>query len=341
MSILPFTKYKLRISCNTYNHACYIEDTMNGFCMQKTNFPFLAIIFDDASTDGEADVIRKYLNDNFDMSHAKQEENEDAVIIAAIHKENTNCHFLVVLLKYNFYCIKKAKSPFVKGWYEDVPYIAMCEGDDYWTDSIKLQKQVDYLETHPDCGLVYTNAMILNQKNGRLDKTTLPRQADFDNLLFESPIMTLTTCFRREVVAQYSNDIRKMPKRGIGDLPQWLYIAAKSSIKYLPDITAIYRVLTNSASHKGSFTQSMDFSLNSFDIRLYFAHKYHREHLIPKMAKAQINELFKIAISYDKNISGQIMKIAFKHKVFDIKIWAKIILYATQLGRNYHQRKYA
>ena len=70
MSLLPFTAYKLRITCATYNHASYIEDAMNGFCMQKTNFPFLAIIFDDASTDSEADVIRKYLNDHFEMSHA-------------------------------------------------------------------------------------------------------------------------------------------------------------------------------------------------------------------------------------------------------------------------------
>ncbi len=70
MSLLPYTTYKLRITCATYNHASYIEDAMNGFCKQKTNIPFLAIIFDDASTDGEAEVIRKYLDDNFEMSHA-------------------------------------------------------------------------------------------------------------------------------------------------------------------------------------------------------------------------------------------------------------------------------
>lgn len=164
MNLLPFTKYKLRISCNTYNHASYIEDAMNGFCMQKTDFPFLAIIFDDASTDGESDVIRKFLDDNFDMPNARHDENEDAVIIAAIHKDNTNCHFLVVLLKYNFYSIKKAKSPLIKGWYEDVPYVALCEGDDYWTEPNKLQTQVDFLELHPEHSMCFHDVEVKAEK---------------------------------------------------------------------------------------------------------------------------------------------------------------------------------
>lgn len=164
MSLLPFTKYKLRISCMTYNHASYIVDAMNGFCIQKTDFPFIAIIFDDASVDGESDVIRKYLDDNFDMSNARHDENEDAVITAAAHKHNTNCHFLVVLLKYNFYKIKKAKSPLIKGWYENIPYVAMCEGDDYWTDPTKLQQQVDFLDSHPDYSMCFHDVNIKAEK---------------------------------------------------------------------------------------------------------------------------------------------------------------------------------
>ena len=58
-------KYMVRVSCMTYNHASYIEDAMNGFCMQETSFPFVCTIVDDASTDGEQDVIQKYLNEHF------------------------------------------------------------------------------------------------------------------------------------------------------------------------------------------------------------------------------------------------------------------------------------
>lgn len=341
MNLIPFTKYKLHISCTTYNHASYIENTMNGFCMQKTNFPFVAIIFDDASTDGEADVIRKFLNNNFDMSHARQEETEDAVTVETIHKENLNCHFLVVFLKYNFYSINKDKYSLIKGFYEDIPYIAICEGDDYWTDPLKLQKQVDYLEAHPRCGLVYTNAMLLIQKDGKLNKTCLPQQANFDTLLCNSPIMTLTTCYRADVFSKYINDIPWDKNWKMGDLPLWLYIASQSEIKYLPDVTSVYRVLNSSASHSNSIDKSVDFCLKSYCIRKFFAVKYNRQQFIKKICIHHINELMKLAVSHNKNLFSVAAKMAIKDYVFSPKTWIKIILYSTAFGRNYHKRKYS
>ena len=116
MPVLPTTTYIARIICNTYNQALFIKDTMDGFCMQTTNFPFVAIIVDDASSDGEPEIISQYLEDHFDMVNAQYDENDDAKRIAAVHKDNPNCHFLVVLLKYNFYRIKKAKYPLYKGF---------------------------------------------------------------------------------------------------------------------------------------------------------------------------------------------------------------------------------
>ena len=327
--------------CMTYNQAPYIKQCLDGFVMQQTKFPFVAIVVDDASTDNEPQVLWDFVNDELNLSQSQKEETDDYIRIVAKHKRNPNCLFVVLFLKYNHYSIQKSKYPYYKVWRETTKYYSICEGDDYWTDPLKLQKQVDYLEGHPECGLVYTNAMVFNQNKGILTKTTLPLQANFETLLFSSPIMTLTTCYRADIAYKYSLDIPKDETWQMGDLPLWLYIAAKSSIKYLSEITAIYRVLTNSVSHKNSFQQSIDFSLNSFDIRLFFAKKYNREKLIPKMAKAQINELFQIAISYNKNISFQIMKFALKYKVFDIKTWGKIIIFATKSGRNYHIRKYA
>ena len=125
----------------TFNHAPYIEDAMKGFAMQKTDFPFVSLIIDDASTDGTQRIITNFLNKYFDKSSIREEETNDAHITFAIHKDNPNCHFLTVLLKYNFYSIKKGKTPLVKDWYENPPYRALCEGDDYWTDPLKLQKQ--------------------------------------------------------------------------------------------------------------------------------------------------------------------------------------------------------
>lgn len=213
MSLLPTTKYKVRINCSTYNQANYIEDAMNGFCMQKTKFPFVAIIVDDASTDGEPEIIRKYLDNNFDMANARHDENDDAFFTTAIHKDNPNCHFLVVFLKYNFYSIKKPKGYLYKGWFEDVPYIALCEGDDYWTDSRKLQKQVDFLDKHEDYSccchrfkIYYENSDTWTDDFGGVAFAKHPNDEGIEvmnsNNFRTRFTWTLTLCFRKSTADQ-------------------------------------------------------------------------------------------------------------------------------------------
>ena len=144
----------LCIRCWTYNHAPYIEEAMNGFCMQETKFPFIAVIMDDASTDGEQKVIRHYLKSNFDdslVSGYQEWETEEANYIYARHLLNLNCYFCVILLKTNYYSHSKDKEKLVNEWETSAKYIALCEGDDYWTDPLKLQKQYEILETHQEC----------------------------------------------------------------------------------------------------------------------------------------------------------------------------------------------
>lgn len=144
------------ILCLTFNHSHYIEDTLNGFVIQKTDFPFVAVILDDASTDNNQGVITDYLNNLFDTkdsSVAFREETEYGTVLFARHKTNENCFFAVVLLYENHYSQKKSKWPYYRQWSEGSKYIAICEGDDYWTDSRKLQMQADFLETHPDYSL--------------------------------------------------------------------------------------------------------------------------------------------------------------------------------------------
>ena len=152
--------FKICVRCTTYNQSSYIEDALNGFTMQETNFPYVCTILDDASTDGEQEVIKKYLQEHFDLDNrsvVRNEETDDYVLTFAQHKTNRNCYFAVLFLKYNHYSIKKAKDQYIKEWL-DVKYIALCEGDDYWIDPYKLQKQVDYLESHPNCTMVCCKA---------------------------------------------------------------------------------------------------------------------------------------------------------------------------------------
>ncbi|MBQ6204464.1 MAG: glycosyltransferase, partial [Prevotella sp.] len=139
-SIRPF---KVCVYCSTFNQTSYIKDTMDGFCMQQTNFPFVCLIMDDASTDGEPEVLEAYLNDHFDTEWTK--ETDDYHLTVARHQENRNCYFAVYLLKYNHYTIKKRKLKYFREVADEIDYVAFCEGDDYWTDEHKLQKQADAL----------------------------------------------------------------------------------------------------------------------------------------------------------------------------------------------------
>ena len=99
---MEYPKFKVCCKCFTFNQAKYITEAMNGFTMQQTSFPFVCTIVDDASTDGEQDVIRKYLEDNFDFSEgsvAYHKETDYAHITYAQHKTNKNCYFAVLYLK--------------------------------------------------------------------------------------------------------------------------------------------------------------------------------------------------------------------------------------------------
>lgn len=148
-------RFLVRVSCMTYNHHAYITDAMNGFVMQQTDFPFVCTIVDDASTDGEPEVIKNYLLENFDLpdtSVAYEKDTDYGHVTFARHKTNNNCYFAVIYLKENHYSLRKTKLPYLTEW-TDTKYVAICEGDDYWTDPLKLQKQVSFLEEHPDYSL--------------------------------------------------------------------------------------------------------------------------------------------------------------------------------------------
>ena len=341
MSFIPFTKYKLRIVCMTYNHASYIEDALNGFCMQNTNFPFVAIIFDDASTDGEADIIRKYLDYNFDMSHAKHEENEDAEIFLAVHKENKNCHFIVALLKYNFWSAKKAKYPQIKGWYnDDIPYVAICEGDDYWTDSHKLQKQVDYLDTHPECGLVYGKAKCYYQDEGKFKGTTGHYMSGYYDMFVNYSIAPLTTMYRITAIEGYS-DFVKGQSWLLGDSPLFLYIAHNHDIYFMDEVVGVYRVLKNSASHHTSYDDMVRFKNSTFAVVKFFCEKYGHPNF-KQLESIHYSYLFNYAFNDGRYDTA---KEVYKQIPYpNLKIKIKRIILSSRILRNvYHYlyHKYA
>lgn len=129
------------ISCITYNHVNYIRAAIDGFLMQKTTFPFEILIHDDASTDGTEDIIREY-------------ERKYPDIIKPIYEtENQWSKGIRGSAVFNF--------PRARG-----KYIALCEGDDYWTDPYKLQKQVDFMEANEEYSLCVGGYIKKNETNG-------------------------------------------------------------------------------------------------------------------------------------------------------------------------------
>ena len=119
------------IACTTYNHEKYIRNALEGFVSQKTSFLFEILVMDDASTDGTADIIREY------------EKKYPELIKPIYQKVNQYSQGLRPGQQNRDRAIGK--------------YIAICEGDDYWIDNHKLQKQVDYMEAHPGCTFCFTN----------------------------------------------------------------------------------------------------------------------------------------------------------------------------------------
>ncbi|MBR4644075.1 MAG: hypothetical protein IKO73_02805 [Bacteroidaceae bacterium] len=242
--------FRVWVRCATFNQAPYITATMDGFCMQQTNFPFLCVIVDDDSKDGEQDIIKQYLREHFEEEAPQPPKGGDTDayhLLLARHKENKNCYFAVFLLKYNHYSIKKSKELYYQDLIVGTDFIALCEGDDYWTDEHKLQKQVDALDANPQATLVYTNFRLIDGEGKPTSRSHINkfpgRSHSGDNLptLFRygNYIMTLTTMYRSEVWQSESfiNCPYKM------DFTLTLSAALMGDFIWIPDQTADYRSL--------------------------------------------------------------------------------------------------
>lgn len=278
---MPIINYLVRVACITYNHAPYIEDAMNGFCMQETSFPFICNIIDDFSTDGEPNIIKRYMVDNFDLSNelvVRKEETEDYQMVFAQHKSNHNCYFAVYFLKYNHFKIKKSKLPYTMEWRNKVKYFAFCEGDDYWIYKNKLQEQVEYMEAHESCALVHSKALVYDDSLKKITTQTKGRDfSTFTDLLRSNKIVSLTVCVRAAIYNDYiknSSSWQEKKEWKMGDYPCWLWISKKHDIHFIDKVTGVYRILAESASHSQKVEKMLDFLKCNFQIQMFFANLY-------------------------------------------------------------------
>lgn len=239
----------LTVLCTSYNQEKYIQECLDGIVMQKCSYKWEAIVHDDASTDGTQDIIREYA--------IKFPE----IIKPILQTENQ--------FSKKDGSLRKILMDACRG-----KYIANLEGDDYWTDPLKLQKQVDYLEQHPECGLVRTDFDRYYQSNGKLEKGMFESMHNLKDTLQD---YLLNALFAGPCTWVYRTEIDKnrilLPTKDFfnGDLAILLETCRLSSIKFLPDNTAVYRILDKSVSHIASPLKTIDFLNRLKNTRLLYA----------------------------------------------------------------------
>lgn len=247
------------IKCMTYNQSSYIVDALNGFAMQQTNFPYIAVVIDDASTDGEQEVIKAYVDEFFDHAEEtgyRQWETEDAVWTFARHKQNENCHFVAVYLKKNLYREPDKKADLVKEW-NCVKYTAICEGDDFWTDSLKLQKQVDILEADKTLMGVVTDSKVVDKEGNVLKERQdgiVPgnKEGRYDLRSFIYKVHnypTATVCYRETHVDEIARMTKHTANPYLGDWTLWISLHIFGDFYYLDEVTSAYRINPTSVTH--------------------------------------------------------------------------------------------
>lgn len=279
---MVYPDFKVCVRCFTFNQAKYIEETMNGFTMQQTKFPFVCCIVDDASTDGEQEILKSYMKSFFDFSKSSlsfEKDTDYAYILFAQHKENTNCFFAVLLLHENLYSSPKynLKFNYIAEWRENCEYEAICEGDDFWIDKDKLSKQVSFLDSHPDYGFSYAKAYSCNE-SGVINKAILygQKKESFDDLIKENTIPTLTVIFRKTIYDLYRKEIQDNPAWRMGDYPMWLFFIIHSKVYFYNEFVGVYRILPESASHSSSLKKRLKFIRGIFEVQkdlILYAHR--------------------------------------------------------------------
>lgn len=282
------------ICCLAYNHENYIRECLDGFLMQKCNFTFEVLIHDDASIDGTVNIIKEY------------EALYPGIIKPIYQVENQYSKGIGVSANFNF--------PRAKG-----KYIALCEGDDYWIDPYKLQKQVKFLESNPQFGLSYSYAKSLNCKTNRFNKRLNGRQFNSINKLIKSNVIpTLTAVFRKDLYELFENEITPVKKNWkMGDYPVWLFISLNSKVHFIPEVTGIYRILEESISHSSSCDKNIKFNKSVYDIKKYFVSKYDLNYPIQNLIIIRDSEILKsLILSGNKRCAiREFKKSQYKHSV--------------------------
>lgn len=288
----------LSILCITYNHDKFISEAIDSWLKQKINFKIEIIIGDDCSTDNTVLEIKKYLKSN---NHIK------------LIERSMNIGFMNNFIDTYKQCNGK--------------YIAICEGDDYWSDKNKLQMQVDFLENNKNYVLTHTNVFTLNNEN-KLSQLKPDNYCSKNNIYNKNEISTLTAVFRNFKI-DFSE---KWSEFLMADWPLWINLSEKGQFKYFDKKTGVYRINEIGVWQNGWKDKvGSERLLNEVEVLNYFLIKHSDKKKI--IQNAIINRLVKVAKfsnkskSYKLNFNKLNFKYALKSVILFKEIMTSFILY--------------
>lgn len=310
------------VCVTTYQHVDYIEECIESILMQETDFPFEILIGEDDSSDGTRDICLEYA-----------EEYPEKIRLFLHHRENNIKWKGRATGSFNLsYNLFSAKGK----------YIAVCEGDDYWTDPLKLQKQVDFMEANKDCSISTHSIKKLFADSGGEDYVIHARpppdtqKCSLTELLNGSGFFASTQAimFKAEIVL-------KLPYwffRGeISDIPLNLICACYGKIGYLPEVMAVYRKFSSddawSSRHRGrgangliEYVKQHNHIYDMFDE--YTQYQYHKAIQKTKW-KITTNQILRIQKKFSRKEQLKCIKYfpktLLKPKKINVTIWGNFI----------------
>ncbi len=228
------------VCIQTYQHAAYIKECLDSALRQQTNFPFEIILGEDDSTDGTREICKEYAEQHPDIIHLFLRSEKDKIFISG-HKTG----------RFNF--IENLKAARGK-------YIAWLDGDDYWTDNLKLQKQVDFLEANPDCSLCYHKVFFQRNKGKVYSKPEshwpgTGSKFTVDDLIYKGGFINSVSCmFRQQNIQNLPPWFWEIP---FIDYSFYIHCAGQGKIGFIPETMAVYRI------HRGGMWAGQKAPVNS------------------------------------------------------------------------------
>ena len=240
------------ICCVTYNHENFIGDCLDGFVKQQTTFPFEILVHEDASTDNTAAIVKEY-------------EKKYPHLFRCVYQTINQFAIQNTLAKILF--------PMARG-----KYIALCEGDDYWTDPLKLQKQVDFLEANEDYAICCHEVKILQEDGAEALYNNIEENTSFNiNDLVHNNFIAAVSCVFR--VYEHHSPLPSWYTGYAGnDYGLKLLNATKGKIYYIKDCMAVYRVHSGGIWSSQSHEEMYENGIKVIDsLNAAFNYQYNKE----------------------------------------------------------------